>query len=99
MDTRPENCRFRLQDEGKAYPRSSCTACGKTISTGLGRHCTVGDTRAEPLDAAKLELVAAELRGRIREWQDAHDLRPSEVAAILDGMVAYFSPTKPQTNN
>lgn len=40
--TRPANCRFRLQDEGKSYPRSSCAACGKTISTGLGNHCTLG---------------------------------------------------------
>lgn len=39
MDARPEGCRFRLQDEGKSYPRSSCTACGKTITTGLGTSC------------------------------------------------------------
>lgn len=41
MDTRPANCRFRLQEEGKPYPRSSCEACHKTITTGLGTHCTV----------------------------------------------------------
>lgn len=40
VDTRPHNCRFRLRDEGKAYPRSSCRACGKTIMTGLGENCT-----------------------------------------------------------
>ncbi len=40
MDTRPASCRFRLQYEGKPYPRSSCTACGKTVMTGLGNHCT-----------------------------------------------------------
>ena len=39
-DTRPTNCRFRLQDEGKAYPRSSCKACGKHVFTGLGRECS-----------------------------------------------------------
>jgi hypothetical protein len=39
MDTRPENCRFRLKDEGKPYPRSSCQGCGKTIRTGLGNSC------------------------------------------------------------
>lgn len=39
-DLRPIDCRFRLQDEGKAYPRSACTACKKTITTGLGRECT-----------------------------------------------------------
>lgn len=41
MDTRPANCRFSLQDEGKSHPRSACAACGKTITTGLGRCCTV----------------------------------------------------------
>ena len=34
-DTRPANCRFRLQDENKPYPRSGCPACGRNISTGL----------------------------------------------------------------
>jgi hypothetical protein len=41
-DIRPKNCRFRLKDEGKAAPRSSCDGCGKGIATGLGKHCTVG---------------------------------------------------------
>lgn len=38
-DQRPANCRHRLQDEGKSYPRSSCAGCGKNIITGLGRTC------------------------------------------------------------
>ncbi len=37
-DTRPANCRFRLADEGKAYPRSSCQACGATVMN-LGSIC------------------------------------------------------------
>lgn len=41
MDTRPAQCRFRLQEEGKPYPKSACVACGKTIITGLGNHCAV----------------------------------------------------------
>jgi hypothetical protein len=28
-------------------------------------------------------LVVADLKGRIREWQEAYDMRPSEVKAIL----------------
>jgi hypothetical protein len=39
-DTRPTNCRFRLQDEDKAYPKSACQACGATVVTGLGKSCT-----------------------------------------------------------
>ena len=32
--TQPENCRNRLQREGKAYPRSGCNACGTGGTTG-----------------------------------------------------------------
>jgi hypothetical protein len=38
-DIRPKNCRFRLHDEGKPYPRSGCKACGRNIMTGLGKEC------------------------------------------------------------
>lgn len=34
-DTRPASCRERLREEGKAYPKSGCTACGANIATGL----------------------------------------------------------------
>lgn len=37
-DTRPQMCRFRLQEEGKAYPRSSCQACHATLFN-LGKFC------------------------------------------------------------
>lgn len=42
MDSRPTNCTFRLQDEGKPYPKSGCHACGRNIMTGLGRQCKEG---------------------------------------------------------
>lgn len=38
-EARPANCRFRLQDEGKPYPRSACQACGAKVTTGLGKSC------------------------------------------------------------
>ena len=41
-DLRPANCRFRLADEGKPYPKSGCEGCGKTIFTGLGVSCQQG---------------------------------------------------------
>ena len=31
-DTRPVNCRFRLKEEGKPYPKSRCFACGKNVN-------------------------------------------------------------------
>jgi hypothetical protein len=40
LETRPKDCRFRLADENKPYPRSSCQACGKTVMTGLGKKCS-----------------------------------------------------------
>lgn len=46
-ETRPLNCRFRLQEEGKAYPKSGCQACGKTVMTGLGNKCSVIDLDQE----------------------------------------------------
>lgn len=38
MDIRPSNCRFRLKDEGKPYPRSSCKACKRGLMQ-LGNEC------------------------------------------------------------
>lgn len=38
-DSRPLNCRFRLMDEGKPYPRSRCGGCQRTIMSGLGAKC------------------------------------------------------------
>jgi hypothetical protein len=38
-------------------------------------------------------LVVADLKGRIREWQEAYDMRPSEVKAILLELAIYFGPT------
>lgn len=40
-DPRPFDCRFRAQEEGRAYPRSVCHACGRTIASGLGSRCHV----------------------------------------------------------
>lgn len=37
-------------------------------------------------------LAVAELKGRIREWQEARDIRPSEVASILRELAEYFGP-------
>ena len=34
-DTRPLDCRLRLRDEGKAYPKSGCTTCRTSLATGL----------------------------------------------------------------
>lgn len=70
VDTRPAACRFRLADEGKAYPKSSCTACGKGIATGLGRHCTVSATPAPA--AGGLEAVA-EIEAIFRRHLQAND--------------------------
>lgn len=65
MDSRPAQCRFRLQDEGKGYPRSACAACGKTITTGLGTHCTVGKIVLDDLEITRDDIAdIAAKRGR-----------------------------------
>jgi hypothetical protein len=74
-DTRPTNCRFRLQAEGKPYPRSGCTGCGRSILNGLPT-CPVQEspeitalrTRAEKAEA---ERDAALLRLNTYEEVDA----------------------------
>lgn len=57
IDNRPAECRFRLQDEGKPYPRSFCRACGRSIFRGLGNHCRLADLTPSP-EVVK-ELVEA----------------------------------------
>ena len=52
-DPRPKNCRFRRRDEGKPYPRSSCSSCGATIATGLGGECNYGGGDQDVVDDGK----------------------------------------------
>lgn len=40
VDPRPGECRYRLRDEGRAYPRSGCKSCG--ISLVQGGSCPHG---------------------------------------------------------
>lgn len=57
IDERPANGRFRLQDEGKAYPRSSCQACGRTVITGLGNSCKGINTELGAFQREVLETI------------------------------------------
>lgn len=102
VDTRPAACRFRLADEGKAYPKSSCTACGKGIATGLGRHCTVSATPAPA--AGGPEAVRAEVKeyapaggDQVMIWVNDRDTRrggyclecvPRHVAPVICAALA-----------
>lgn len=57
-DTRPQTCRFRLQDEGKPYGRSSCGACARTIVSGLGNACALGErTKSMPATPSVASIV------------------------------------------
>lgn len=59
QDRRPLNCRFRLQEAGQPYPRSSCNACAGNILTGLGNQCRMVKAEAapEPENPYKDELL------------------------------------------
>lgn len=57
VDFRPKNCRFRLADEHKTYPRSGCNACGKTIATGLGRECSIAQGERDQAIRSVVEIV------------------------------------------
>lgn len=61
-DLRPKDCRFRLQEEGKRYPRSGCEACGRTILSGLGNRCHHDQKRDQRL---------AELKGSFERMRSA----------------------------
>jgi len=58
-DVRPQNCRYRLRDEGKPYPRSFCDGCNRGILTGLGRDCPVEKAEADRMRARVAEMEAA----------------------------------------
>ena len=47
-DPRPENCRFRLQEEKKPYPRSGCAGCHRSFVNGLGTSCHHGEPDRTP---------------------------------------------------
>lgn len=73
-DARPVDCRFRLQDEGKPYPRSSCSGCGRTITTGLGKSChrvpAVADLQRQLSEAVER---AEKAEGWARDWHGIVD--------------------------
>ena len=89
-DKRPPNCRFRLQDEGKAHPKSSCAACGRTISTGLGKAChlmALAEMDEACKDAASVyDSVAGRRRNdvtaEIEENTVPHDLKTQAQARL-----------------
>lgn len=56
-DPRPANCRFRLKDEGKPHGRSSCSACGKSVFTGLGNSCRLAALSPAPVEAQAREAA------------------------------------------
>lgn len=88
-DTRPTNCRFRLQDEGKAYPRSSCQACGKGVTTGLGSRCTEPASRSPAMTSEK---APDRIWADPDHWVSADTSKPNYVeyirADVADAMVA-----------
>jgi hypothetical protein len=66
-DTRPSDCRFRLQDEGKPYPRSGCSACKNSITSGLGRYCHSAPSEPKaPKEIGNAEYLETAI-GLIRE--------------------------------
>lgn len=91
-DIRPINCRFRLRDERKPYPRSGCLACGRTITTGLGKECYHTRNRITELEAEierikilhqeRMELIAH----RALTWVNGETLDMPEDTGLWDYM-------------
>lgn len=99
VETRPPRCRFRLQDEGKPYPRSSCQACERTITTGLGNRCSVEKVRTDIDNAAvdqfsramKFKLALSRGKGR-SGWDDPAQCSEAELADLF---VSHLSKRNP----
>ena len=83
-ELRPVGCRFRLRDENKHYPRSSCVACGKTITTGLGLSCSMV---SDPRDAriASLEAALSAEREKVERLQAEQTTALKHALAYLRG--------------
>lgn len=90
-DTRPANCRSRLRDEYKAYPKSSCEGCGRSVLTGLSDECplgtTDGPTRADPsfntvCNTITVRTPSEQVRYCIDKLNE--QLAPSQ--AVIDGV-------------
>lgn len=95
IDPRPLNCRFCLQEEGKAYPRSSCKACGRGIADGLGRECadhprtsasTVVVGSAADKDA-KRERLRARLDQALDEISDEGVFSPDQITTLRNAFI------------
>ena len=88
-DIRPADCRHRLQDEGKAYPRSSCWACGRNIMSGLGTRCYLERSSEAPAPETHLDeitrLTAALAASEDRERRMREALEPA-LAALPHGV-------------
>ena len=104
MDNRPNNCRFRLRDEGKAYPKSRCFACGKGVTTGLGESCGMVSVteNAEFTDMNGYwwvevdgeKIIAQHVHG---SWYACGALLPIKVNKIGKRLVLPSEKTKPDT--
>lgn len=79
QDARPASCRFRLRGEGRAYPKSGCGGCGRSVTTGLGSHCTFADVVEETSFAALVERVA-----KSAEIGEFVAVLKSDVAALVE---------------
>lgn len=82
-DQRPADCRQRLIDEGKAYPKSSCLACGLSVfAPGFGENCASY--------AEKVEVVVGRERTpseQIRYLADKLGEQLGPAQSLIDGTV------------
>lgn len=104
-DIRPFDCRFRAQEEGRPYPRSSCRACGRSSFTGLGNRCylerevapgtDVGSHSLPPdktgMPAKDLFRAASDLQLILRDFDNYADI-PEEFVKKVATVRARWKP-------
>jgi len=104
-DPRPQNCRFRLEDEGKPYPRSSCAGCGRTTLSSfhtLGSECAqIAPSVPSAPETKPTHPIADDLRAMISApGQLAISLTVEKVTQIIGALEAKPGcHSEPETTN
>jgi hypothetical protein len=79
-EARPQDCRNRLRDEGKAYPRSGCLVC----KDGGLRGCPYEGARPLPTPSSIVSVDAGELVARLKGLLAQEDLTFAECSLAED---------------
>lgn len=82
-DQRPEDCRFRLSDEGKPYMTPWCPACEQTAVVTPGARCHLDVRDVDPRGYEALHAEVEKLSERLQASEARTVLLEGERATLL----------------